>query len=223
MSPSATCPAALPMDDPVACSIGRAPAVYLWVMAQARTDTDSHADGAADRRDVALAQGGDGGAYARLVARHQGEVARRMWRFTRDPAQQRELVQDVFVNAYMGLKGYRGDAPFVHWLRKIAVRTGYAFWRESEKCRREQSVAPEAMARFAEDPADRSAAEAAETVHCVLAQLPPRDRAVLTLLYLEERTVAEAADLLGWSRSMVKVQAWRARAKIRKLLGDYAP
>jgi RNA polymerase sigma-70 factor (ECF subfamily) len=43
---------------------------------------------------------------------------------------------------------------------------------------------------------------------------------VLTLLYLEQCTVAEAAELCGWTQTMVKVQAYRARNRLRKLLGD---
>jgi len=193
-------------------------------MARARTDTEpASATDAEDQRDAALAAGGDGEAYARIVRRHQGAVAGWMWRFTRDPGEQRELVQDVFVQAYTSLPRYRGDGPFGHWLHKIAVRAGYAFWRERARRTRERGLDAEDLERLAEDPADAGAAEAAEVVARVLERLPPRDRAVLTLLYLEEKTVAEAADLLGWSRSMVKVQAWRARAKVRILLGGGGP
>ena len=62
------------------------------------------------------------------------------------------------------------------------------------------------------------AEEAAELLHDLLGRLPPRDRLVLTLLYLEELTVAQAAERAGWSRTMVKVQAHRARKKLRALL-----
>jgi len=141
-----------------------------------------------------------------------------MWRFTGDAVRHEELVQDVFVNAYTSLSTYRGDGPFLHWLRKVAVRAGYALWRRERKRRVERSLDPEVAARLTQDPAGASAAEAAEVVHNVLRKLPPRDRIVIVLIHLEERSVAEAADLLGWSRSMVKVQAWRARGKLKKLL-----
>jgi DNA-directed RNA polymerase specialized sigma24 family protein len=41
---------------------------------------------------------------------------------------------------------------------------------------------------------------------------------VLTLLYVEELSVAQTAEETGWSRTMVKVQAHRARKKLKKLL-----
>jgi RNA polymerase sigma-70 factor (ECF subfamily) len=70
------------------------------------------------------------------------------------------------------------------------------------------AAAPEAV------PAER----AEEVLHRLLAGLPPRDRLVLTLIYLEGASVAQAAELTGWSRTMVKVQAHRARAKLRRLV-----
>jgi RNA polymerase sigma-70 factor (ECF subfamily) len=43
---------------------------------------------------------------------------------------------------------------------------------------------------------------------------------VVTLMYLEDRSVAETAALTGWSKTMVKVQAFRARAKLRKMMSE---
>jgi RNA polymerase sigma-70 factor (ECF subfamily) len=63
-----------------------------------------------------------------------------------------------------------------------------------------------------------TASEAAQLVHLLLEKLPPRDRLVLTLLYLQGNSVEEAAQLAGWSRTMVKVQAFRARGKLKKLM-----
>ena len=174
----------------------------------------------ADLADIEATLAGDGAAYGRLVRKYQNELARRMWRFTRDRGTLEELVQDVFVEAYTSLKGFRGEAPFVHWLNRIATRVGYRFWKT--QARQASRTVPlqdwDTLADAEDDTNELEAAEAGELLHEVLAQLPPRDRLVLTLLYLEELSVAEAADRTGWSRSMVKVQAFRARKKLRALL-----
>ena len=60
--------------------------------------------------------------------------------------------------------------------------------------------------------------EAAELIHKLLGLLSPRDRLILTLRYLEECSVAEAAKRTGWSKTMVKVQTWRARGKLKMLM-----
>jgi len=133
-----------------------------------------------------------------------------MWRFTRDKTDHRELVQEVFVEAYVSLSGYRSKAPFEHWLARIATTVGYRYWKKQARERSRNSVPidewdgvgltqPEAM----------EPSRAAEMLHGLLERLPPRDRLVLTLRYVEDRTVAETAVLTGWTESMVKVQAWR--------------
>ena len=66
-------------------------------------------------------------------------------------------------------------------------------------------------------PAQTELQDAAELVHRMLAELAPRDRLVLTLSYLEQRKVAEVAELTGWSRTMVKVQLHRARKRLAKI------
>lgn len=171
----------------------------------------------ADLRDIRAALGGDGEAYGRIVRRHQNAIAQRMWRFTRDRGELEELVQEVFVQAYMGLKGFRGTAPLEHWLTRIATRVGYRFWKTRRR-QADRTVPLQDWDALASEDGALGAVEAAELLHELLARLPPRDRLVLTLLYLEELSVAEAAERTGWSSTMVKVQAFRARKKLRALL-----
>jgi RNA polymerase sigma-70 factor (ECF subfamily) len=165
--------------------------------------------------DVKAAAGGDGEAYGRIIGRYQDTIARRMLRFTRQRHALEELVHDVFVEAYFGLGGYRGDAPFEHWLQRIATRVGYRYWTRRG---REAAASFDVHLYDPEAESDETARESADEVAVVLEKLKPRDRLVLTLLYLESRSVAEAADLAGWSETMVKVQAHRARKRFRKLL-----
>lgn len=171
-----------------------------------------------DREDIAASLGGDEEAFARLVRRYQAEIVSQLWKYTRDPGLVEELAQEVFVEAYLGLRGFRGHAPFLHWLRRIATRVGYRFWRR-QSLRRERETAYQPWHdQGAPLPEAGSASEAADRVQSLLAELPPRDRLVLTLLYLEELDTHEIAARTGWSRTLVKVQAFRARQKLRALL-----
>jgi RNA polymerase sigma-70 factor (ECF subfamily) len=173
-------------------------------------------DQEADRADITASLAGDGEAYRRIVERHQSSIARRMRRFARDAATVEELVQDVFVEAYFSLRGFSGKAPFEHWLNRIATRVGYAFLKKRQKQMKLSGDAIGLENCIVAEPANPD--EAVETLHRVLDQLSPRDRLVVTLLHLENRSVADAAALIGWSQAMVKVQAFRARSKLRKLL-----
>ncbi|MBI2266264.1 MAG: hypothetical protein HYU64_14030, partial [Armatimonadetes bacterium] len=71
-----------------------------------------------EMQEIRACLAGDGDAFARIVLRHQKQVAARMWSFARNRSVLEELVHDVFVEAYVSLKTYRGTAPFQHWLMK---------------------------------------------------------------------------------------------------------
>jgi len=172
-----------------------------------------------DLKDVSATLNGDGEAYARIVRRYQNQIGQQLWRFTRRSEIREELVQDTFVQAFLSLKSFKRKSPFLHWLRKIATRVGFRFWKSEEKSRKQRQQSLQDWDQEIEM-TDPSAAEAGELVHAVLAQLPPRDRLVLTLLYLDECSVAEAAQLSGWSKAMVKVQAHRARKKLKSLIEE---
>jgi RNA polymerase sigma-70 factor (ECF subfamily) len=52
----------------------------------------------------------------------------------------------------------------------------------------------------------------------LLEALDPKDRLLIQWLELEDRPVNEVAALTGWSRTLVKVRAFRARRKMRQTL-----
>jgi RNA polymerase sigma-70 factor, ECF subfamily len=191
----------------------------LMSLVEANTTNAGSDSGAAeiDLREIAVALDGGQDAYGRLVNRHQDAVSKWMWRFTRDRVILEELVQDVFVEAWMSLSRFKGTSAFRTWLFTIATRVGYRYWRK-----RAQGVAvtPKVADRLMIDDGEREIkpSEAAEALYGLLSKLPPRDRLVLTLMYFEEMDTKEIARMTGWSRSMVKVQAYRARNKLRKLL-----
>ena len=176
-----------------------------------------------DALDIAASLAGDAAAYGRLVARHQSSVGHFLWRFTRDRSVCEELAQTVFVEAFFSFRTFQGRSPFWSWLKVIATRTGYRHWRTQGQRRQRGDVPLEVAGAVASEGPDASEQtvqkEEVERLVRMLDQLPPRDRLVLTLMYLEENSVAEIAHLTGWSVTLVKVQAFRARGKLKKLMG----
>lgn len=170
---------------------------------------------------VARAKLGDADAFRDLVEMHQQAIGQQMWRFSRQRDEWETLVHDVFVEAFMSLSRYRSEAPLIHWLRKIAVRVGYRFWKQRQQ---QRSRATEPLRDLADEQTTAAAkvdtVEEVDRLHRVLAKLSPRDRLVITLLYLDERSTLEVSQLTGMSRTLVKVQAFRARQKLKRLLSE---
>lgn len=172
----------------------------------------------ADRRDIRTALEGDEAACARLVERYQAEVFRWMWRFSRDRQIVDELVQDVFVEMFGSLRGYAERGSFDHWLRIIATRTGYRYWRQRKRERERFEPLTPALQAVLESPRDAAPSDAAECLYHMLESLPPKDRLALTLHYFDDLDTLEIARQLGWSHTLTRVRMHRARARLKKAL-----
>lgn len=144
-----------------------------------------------------------------------------MRRFSSDIAVMEELTQTVFIKAYMSLEKYRSEAPFAHWLRSIASRTGYDHWRaeyrsggtvQFEEHRHGAVAAPEIRMDAS------NAMDAAAVLERVMPKLRPDERQTLYMLYIDGMSVAEVAACMGWNASMTKMRSFRARRKLRKIL-----
>jgi len=136
-----------------------------------------------------------------------------------------DLCQEVFMSVFADIGQYRAAVPFEHWVSRIAVNTCYDALRR-EKARPELRWADltEAESGIAHDLLSREAADDHETAHAnevltrLLDMLPPRDRALMHWLGIEELSVEEVAARLGWSRVRVNVTAFRIRLRLRSTL-----
>jgi RNA polymerase sigma-70 factor (ECF subfamily) len=165
-----------------------------------------------------------------LIDRYQDHVSRIVRNHVpRDEAP--EVAHDTFVRAYQSLGGFKGTGPFKHWLAKIAIRCCHDFWRGYYQNRENLAGPLPDECRdwvdhcLSDQSAEQEAArvEARDLLQWALGQLSASERTVLTLTHLNEYSAAEAAELLDWSVIRIKVQAHRARKKLRKILAEILP
>jgi len=167
-----------------------------------------------DERLIQSTLAGEDEAFAALVARHKRRVIRIATRFTRSEAELDDLSQEIFIKAYRHLDKFRGEAPFEHWLARVAIRACYDHLRRARHDR--ETVALNEITAADDDHA--ASQRARDLLEFALAKLSPEERLVITLLELEEHTVREVAALTGWSESNVKVRAFRARQALKRIL-----
>jgi RNA polymerase sigma-70 factor (ECF subfamily) len=170
-----------------------------------------------DEELIRSALAGGDASFAELVQRHKGKVFGMASRFAGDAHQLDDIAQEIFIRAWRNLAKFRADAPFEHWLARIATHACYDFLRGKQ---RRGNLVPIDEQRESEIPDKHgsSAAEAREILSHAMQKLSPEEHIVITLTELEEKSVREVAELTGWSESNVKVRAFRARQTLRKIL-----
>ena len=174
---------------------------------------------------IAAVLRGETASFEPLVVRYSPRVFGTARRYARRESEVEDIVQEVWSKAYQKLSSFRGEAPFEHWLMRLAVRTCYDFLREHKRSRESSFTdlsEPESqwLEQFVRAPEEaREDSDAArKLVERLLAMLSPPARLVITMLEIEDRTVKEISALTGWSAALVKVRAFRARAEMRKCL-----
>jgi RNA polymerase sigma-70 factor (ECF subfamily) len=174
---------------------------------------------------IAAVLSGDSASFEPLVVKYQPRVFATARRYARRESEVEDIVQEVFLKAFQKLQGFRGEAPFEHWLMRLAVRTCYDFLRGHQRNREtafSELTDSEAdwLDRHVTEPdmAEENVDAARQLVERILSRMAPAARIVITLLEIEGRSVKEIAALTGWSAPLVKVRAFRARAEMRKLL-----
>jgi RNA polymerase sigma-70 factor, ECF subfamily len=135
-----------------------------------------------------------------------------------------EAAQEVFLKAYTQLSSFEARGSFEGWLTRITTSTCLNLLRSASR-RPEASVADlsEEESEWLTDnladerqPSVERSLIAADLADKVLETLPADDRVVLMLMDGEGASIKEVAEATGWSESKVKVQAFRARRRMRE-------
>ena len=197
-------------------TLGRGIGILHWME---RTDAEL----------IAAVLKGEAASFEPLVQKYSPRVFATVRRYARRESEVEDIAQDIWLKAFEKLSSFRSEAPFEHWLMRLAVRTCYDALRAPQRNREitfAELTEPEEdwLDRFVAQPdaANENAEAARQLVGRVLEQLSPRARLVITLQEIEERSVKEVAELTGWSVPLVKVRAFRARNEMRKVLLNIA-
>lgn len=184
---------------------------------------------ARDEELVSRSRTGDQEAFEALVLRHRARLTRVAQRFLSGLSEAEDMVQEAFVKAFTRLDRLRDGVPFRNWATRIVINLCIDELRRRKRHR--EAPMPETDMGEAEwidrqlsrqsVLADRQAVESREAralLNRVEKVLGPKERVILHLLYGEEMTAAEVAELVGWTEVNVRVRAFRARRLLKREL-----
>jgi RNA polymerase sigma-70 factor, ECF subfamily len=176
---------------------------------------------------------GDETAFLALVARHQSMLLRLARSFVSSPAVAEEVVQDTWVGVLRGIDGFAGRSTFRTWLLRILVNRARSTGASEGRSVAIGDAAPAVDAsrfdaagawasppqHWVEDVEERVLAESlSQQLTDALAQLPARQREVLTLRDVDGLSSREVCDTLGISEGNQRVLLHRARSRMREAL-----
>lgn len=181
----------------------------------------------ADATLVVAVLNGDEQAFAEIFERYKRLVTGAVGRFFRDRSEIEECVQQSFAKTYFSLKDFRGetDNSFPAWITRIAVNVCYDEFRR--RGRKPESLFTEIDdgTGFLESVSDDKTISAetrvisAQLAEKILTTLDPKDRIAMTLVYSQDFSLNDAADIIGITPSNLKTRLFRCRSHIKIRFG----
>jgi RNA polymerase sigma-70 factor (ECF subfamily) len=175
-------------------------------------------------RLVVAARDGDRSAFDELVRRTYVDTYTLAMRLTAHEEDARDVVQETYLRAWKGLKGFRGDAQFTTWLYRITANTAYT---AVKRRRRHRGDSLDAMLEEPVETRIDAQPEASAEQSALLArlsgaldQLPPKLRVLVVLKDVYGLSHEAIAEELGISVAAAKVRLHRGRKRLRDLLHE---
>lgn len=170
-----------------------------------------------DRVTLERARRGETAAFAAIYERFGVACYNLALRVLGEPAAAEDIVQETFLKLMVSLRGFRGDAPFGAWLKRMAANATIDALRVHQRFRDDD---PETL--FESMPAPAADAEDRTDAWSMLMRLPPRARAIVILHEVEGYTHKEMAELFGQSESYSKSILARALKRLNETVATPA-
>ena len=162
-------------------------------------------------------------AFGTLMKHYSQGVYTLVVRIVGDDCDAEELAQDVWMKVYKQLSMFSGRSAFSTWLYRIAYNLAISFARHKRQtlC----AIDENRLRKVSDDEVEQMEAIAdneqqIEALARAINRLDAEERALITLFYYEDRTVAECAEIMSQSENNIKVRLHRIRKKLYILLQD---
>jgi RNA polymerase sigma-70 factor (ECF subfamily) len=156
--------------------------------------------------------------FSELLDRHRGIVFKVANTYCRDPHDRADLAQEIATQLWRSFPRYDGTRTFSTWMYRIALNVAISFRRSGGR-HEQHLVAFDAQLHDVAAIGTGESDERVRALHRCIDALDPFNRALL-LLYLEERSYREIADILGLSETNVATKLGRLKQRIRNDMSE---
>ena len=171
-------------------------------------------------------------AFAQLVDRYSSQIYRLALKFTNDPHDAEDVLQETFIKALRALPGFEGRSSLSTWLYRIAVNEALMLLRkrkvelvpveESADDDDEVTVGNFVLADWCCLPEDELLSDESRSyLNEAIQRLPVSLRSVFLLRDVQGLSIRETAETLGLTETNVKTRLLRARLRLRDDLSRY--
>ncbi len=173
--------------------------------------------------NVQLILNGDSQEFSKLVDDYKNLVFTVALRMLKNSEEAEEVSQDTFIKVFKSIKNFKGDSKFSTWIYRIAYNSCLDRLKKMKRSQNTNSFEEVPAMEVVDlntvlDDIDRE--ERSRLLKKCMELLAPKDCALITLFYFEEKNLNELSKILNLSENTVKVRLFRARARLANIVKD---
>jgi len=158
---------------------------------------------------VTKAKNGDIKALNKLINNHKELAFSIALKHLKNEDDAKDVVQNSFIIVLKSIKKFRNEAKFSTWLYRI-------IYHECLKELRHRNLTVEYIPQFIEPEYEEIDSEEKVNIKTLLRVLKPNEYTVITLFYLEEKSISDITQITSLSKANIKVLLYRARNKMKQ-------
>jgi RNA polymerase sigma-70 factor, ECF subfamily len=151
--------------------------------------------------------------FVETIKLHQGIVHKVCGMYRHDPDDRKDLFQEIVIQLWRAFPKFRQESKISTWIYQIALNVAISDFRKES--RRPQKVEiSEVLMNISENDYDPETEERIQQMHLAIAQLSETEKAIV-MLYFEEKSNEEIAEIVGITQNNVRVKMTRIREKLK--------
>ena len=165
---------------------------------------------------VGLAKAGDRTAFGQLVEQNYDFIFRTACKWTGKKSDAEDIAQEVCIKLATAIQSFDGRSAFTSWLYRVTINMVRDMQRSSS--RRDRNIDAFTLVHPDDDPGEQEEATTARELWTAVSELPEKQREAIMLVYAEDMSHAEAAEIMGCKEATVSWHIHEAKKTLRGLL-----
>ncbi|CAL65165.1 RNA polymerase sigma factor [Christiangramia forsetii] len=154
--------------------------------------------------------------YTQFILPYAGIIIKICRAYTDNEEDFQDYYQEVCLQLWKSRDNFKGDSKWSTWVYRISLNVSLSLLRKDKKLNKKKVELPEVETSSKQD-SDPFNNEALKLLYQAIKQLPETDRAII-LLYLDEKSYQEIAEIIGLSANNIGVKITRIKKKLKTLL-----
>jgi RNA polymerase sigma-70 factor, ECF subfamily len=155
--------------------------------------------------------------FEEILKEHNGIIWKICRMYHQDVDDQKDLYQEIVLQLWKTLPGFRGDSKISTWIYRVALNMAISGFRKSKRQPYHDRI-DEKTTKIAEK-RDEEKQDLIKQMYWAIDRLSAVEKAMI-LLYLDERPYVEIAEIMGITQNNLRVKMNRTREKLRNLMNS---